>query len=186
MWRAEKLEHVRPHPGPLLQGEGDKVSAFCRRPVAGEMPAFPRIKNHAKGCPLLGERKQVREDVKQTHDNRQTPLLRQLIIAQPFKAGHGQATNTSPVRDERSVLPSLTGLVKYPNPKPSHEWLGYFHGNGRDARCAARGPNRDAAANRRRARWPWADTLKRLADGFGSWQTSGDWKIHPPNISCGG
>jgi hypothetical protein len=35
----------------------------------------------------------------------------------------------SPVRDERRVLPSLTGLGKRGGAFPSHEWLGYFQGN---------------------------------------------------------
>jgi len=32
----------------------------------------------------------------------------------------------SPVRDERTFLPSLTGLVYFRRIIPSHKWLGYF------------------------------------------------------------
>jgi hypothetical protein len=38
-----------------------------------------------------------------------------------------QTNQTSPVRDERNILPSLTGLGKLGCEIPSHKWLGYFH-----------------------------------------------------------
>jgi hypothetical protein len=54
-------------------------------------------------------------------------------IAQPFMAGKMcKQILPSPVRDGRTFLSSLTGLVVFPNREPSHEWLGYFQelGNG--------------------------------------------------------
>ena len=49
---------------------------------------------------------------------------------------------TSPVRDGRKFLPSLTGLGTFPNREPSHEWLGYFQGQ----RCEAENGHRDGRA----------------------------------------
>jgi len=42
---------------------------------------------------------------------------------------YGFGSVASPARDERNVLPSLTGLGRRWAVLPSHEWLGYFHGN---------------------------------------------------------
>ena len=36
----------------------------------------------------------------------------------------------SPVRDKRTFLPSLTGLVYFRRIIPSHKWLGYFQRGG--------------------------------------------------------
>gem|GEM_PF-3488552 len=55
--------NVRPHPGLLPRGEGESfaMSLECRVPgLAGQPPANRKL---ALVCPLLGERKQVREVV---------------------------------------------------------------------------------------------------------------------------
>jgi hypothetical protein len=58
-----------------------------------------------------------------------------LKIAQPFMAGLNVINiKSSPVRDGRTFLSSLTGLETSPNREPSHKWLGYCQ---RWERCAA-------------------------------------------------
>jgi len=43
------------------------------------------------------------------------------------------STQNKSRRDGRKILSSLTGLGTFPNREPSHEWLGYFQGQRRDA-----------------------------------------------------
>jgi len=63
---------------------------------------------------------------------RQAVKLALLKIAQPFMAGLNVINiKSSPVRDGRTILSSLTGLETFPNREPSHEWLGYFQRQGR-------------------------------------------------------
>jgi len=66
-----------------------------------------------------------------------------LKIAQPFMAGSNVINiKSSPVKDGRESLSSLTGLGTFPNREPSHKWLGYFQGKRRDAENG----NRDGRA----------------------------------------
>ena len=55
-----------PSSRPSPPGEGETRPAFWKCPAAGLVENLSRNKNRARRCPLLGERKQVREDVNQS------------------------------------------------------------------------------------------------------------------------
>src|SRR5436190_402835 len=49
-----------------------------------------------------------------------------LKIAHSFSSGLITQKKSKSRRDERNLLPSLTGLTKLTDVSPRHKWLGYF------------------------------------------------------------
>jgi hypothetical protein len=86
--KAEELKWFsdRPHPGLLPQGEGETRATFLEKGAAGLAGRVSGPPKFCAGCPLLGERKQVREDV-QLIGQVAARMDVLLTIAQPFMAG---------------------------------------------------------------------------------------------------
>jgi hypothetical protein len=86
----------RPHPGPLLRGEGETFARLWNVVRLDWLDNFSPTRNLAAVCPLLGERKQVREDVKTNQQPRNTQNTRTRFSFRVFSVVRGSIWDGQP------------------------------------------------------------------------------------------